>query len=110
VAYELSRSATGDVTLRYLPAAVAAGDRRPLLTVGTYPYRDAFGALEALAKQLGTVSNPVSGGGIAVYRAGLPRNVYLAYPGVELEIEIFSPSESEAHSLARSRLLRPIGS
>src|SRR2546421_344684 len=52
--YELTRT-TDRVYIRYLPAGAKVGDRRPFLTVGTYPMRNAFGVIDSGSRQQGVV-------------------------------------------------------
>jgi hypothetical protein len=108
VTYELRRAARGDTFLRYLPAGVPIGDRRAFLTVGTYPLANAFSATKALAKEPRVASKKVAGGGLAVYRLAKPTNVYVAYPRLDYQIEVFSASPVDARRLATSGDLHPV--
>jgi len=107
--YELQRTTSGNVFLRYLPAGVAAGDRRAFRTIGTYPLRNAYAATEGLSKQAGSVSRTLAGGWLAVYRRARPTNVYLARPGLGYQLEVFDPSSAAARQLVLSGKLRPVG-
>lgn len=107
--YELKRTSDGSVFLRYLPAGTAAGDPAPFRTVGTYPFPAAYSATHRLAEEAGTVWFDAPGGGIAVYRRSRPTNVYLAWPGVAYQVEVFDPSAAAARRLALSARLRRLG-
>lgn len=108
--YELTRTAGDRVFVRYLPAGVAVGNRRADYTiVGTYPTPRALKVLRNLAKQPGEKSAPVPGGGIAVYGISKPTNVYVAYPGSNVQIEVFDPSSTRALLLATSGRVVPVG-
>lgn len=105
---ELSRTAEGNVLVRYLPAGAAAGDRRPSLTVGTYPVGNGFEATLAAASDPGAVRVKVADGAVAFYNADRPTSVYLAYPGSGEQIEVFDPSPARARALVESGAVRPV--
>jgi hypothetical protein len=101
--YELSRTSEGLTYIRYLPKSAPIGDSHAkYLSVGTYPVKDAPGAVRAMAKRLGVTPSTLSGGAIAVQDTKHPQSVYLAYPGSNLQIEVFDPSPSVARHLALS--------
>jgi hypothetical protein len=106
--YELTRSVDGSTALRYLPAGVPVGDKREFLTIGTYPVSDAYAVTKAVTGEQGAVSKALPNGAIAVYRPASPTSVYVASPGVEVQIEVFSPSPALARELATSGLLKPV--
>lgn len=108
--YELTRTADGNVYVRYLPPGIPVGAREPnYLTIGTYPRPRALRALRGLARRDASVSFRLTGGGLAVYRRSRPSSVYLAFPGEDVQIEVFDPSAERARRLARSGQVRPIG-
>ena len=101
--YELTRTTDNRVFIRYLPKDVPVGIRQAKYTIiGTYPVDNAFKVLRQLAKKPGekTFSAPVSG--FAVYSEAQPNNVYLAYPGSNLQIEVYDPSPQQARRLITS--------
>ncbi len=101
--YEFSQTADGRVYVRYLPKGLKAGDRRPLLTVGTYSMSNAFAATQAVAREKGTaVPILVGKGGVAFYTVANPTNSYLAYPGSDYQVEVFSPAAGVARLLVAS--------
>jgi hypothetical protein len=109
--YELTRTSSGRIFIRYLPPGVEVGNRTAEYTiVGTYPVPD---ALEVLKKQLSTQqgqkSAPAPGGGLAVYNISAPGNVYVAYPGSDVQIEVFDPSAKRALRLVTSGRVAPVG-
>ena len=108
--YEFSRIRTGNVYLRYLPVGVEAGDKQPFLTIGTYPLKGAFATVQTLTKMPGAVSRDLADGGLAYYHPDHPQNVYLAYPNLDYQIEVYSPSSAEeARDLVMSGRVRPLG-
>jgi hypothetical protein len=103
VTYELTRTRDGSVYVRYLPRGVSVGDRRPdYLTVGTYPQKDAREVLKATAakNQIPTLRLPR--GGLALVDARHPTSVYVAYPAVDLQVEVYDPSPGRARQLVTS--------
>ena len=107
--YELTQTSQGNIYVRYLPAGVDVNDPRPnFLTVGTYPRRNAYASLKKLSTKPGSVSRQLAGGGISVYSKQDPRSVYLAYPGKNVQIEVYDPSARRAQHLVLAGLVRPL--
>jgi hypothetical protein len=107
--YELTETRSGAFHVRYLTAGTAAGDRRPaFLTVSTYPYRRAYAITTASAKRGGMVSKQAPAGGIAAWSTRRPSNVYLAYPGSDFLVEVFSPRPEQARELVVAGDVGPI--
>jgi hypothetical protein len=105
--YELTRTSTGNVFVRYLPRGVHVGDKRAAFTtVGTYPYPGALAALKAVPH---ATTTKLAGGGVLVSTASDPRSVHLAYPGVDYQIEVYDPVAGRARTIALSGRVRPVG-
>src|SRR6476661_4248849 len=52
--YELTQTSKGYIYIRYLPKGVQIGDRRPnFTTIGTYPYKNAYGTLQKAGTRKG---------------------------------------------------------
>jgi hypothetical protein len=108
--YELTRTANGRIFVRYLPGDAPVGTRKAAYTiVGTYPVSNAYGVLRQLATKKGETSFSAPHGGLAVYQTSHPTNVYLAYPGSNLQIEVFDPSPEHARELITSGDVAPVG-
>jgi hypothetical protein len=108
--YELTQTAGGNIYIRYLPLTAALGAPRPdYLTVGTYPFRRAVPTLRRLARRQRAVSARLEGGGFAVASGPRARNAYLAYPGADVQVEVFHPTPGRALQLARSGRIAPLG-
>jgi hypothetical protein len=106
--YELTETRAGNIYIRYLPPGVKVGDpRSSFLIVVTYPYRNAFAALHAVAKGNGKT---IPRGGLAVPSAGYPKSVHLAFPGVDYQIEVYDPTPAVARAVAYSGDVRSVGS
>jgi hypothetical protein len=107
--YELTRTTLDRIYVRYLPKGVAVGTtaaRYPL--VGTYPVNDAYDVLKELAKADDEGSFTLPKGGFAVYNNSTPTNIYLAYPGSDVQIEVFDPSAVRARELIQSGRVVPV--
>jgi hypothetical protein len=108
--YELTRTKSDNVYVRYLPKGVPVGDQRAdFLTIGSYPQVNPMRSIGAALKRKGTTRFVVPGGGVAVQYAAHPTSVYVAFPGSSLLIEIFEPSPAQARAVARSGAIRPLG-
>ena len=101
--YELTRTSDNRVFIRYLPKGVPVGIRQAAYTiVGTYPVENAYKVLQGLAKKPDESSFSAPSGGFAVYSTTQSNNVYLAYPGSNLQIEVYDPSPQQARRLITS--------
>jgi hypothetical protein len=104
--YELTRTASGNVFVRYLPTGAKVGAKGAnFLIVVTYPYANALQALENVANGRGI---PLPGGGIAVVDQKYPKSVHLAYPNVNYQVEVYDPSPARSLQVARSGAVRPV--
>jgi hypothetical protein len=106
--YELSELSDGRIYVRYLPKGANVGAQQPFRTVGTYPLRDAFSAVKAIAQRPGATQIKLPNGGIAVTDPAHPTSVYIAYPQGKVEIEVFDPSQTRARNLVRTGVIVPV--
>jgi hypothetical protein len=107
--YELRQDAGDKTYVRYLPRGTVAGAKVPALTVGSYGLADAFAVTKRSAGQSGAVQVPVTGGGIAFYSKSTPMSVYIAYPGTNVQIEVYDPSPGRAKELVTTGKIAPVG-
>jgi len=106
---EITDTKDGRVYARYLTGDAEVGDPRPgFLTVGTYPFKDAFGALEKAAKESGATVQHGDNGALIVTNKSRPTSVYIAYPDQDLQIEVYDPSPERALSIATSGDVTPV--
>jgi hypothetical protein len=104
--YELTRTADNRSIVRYVPPGVVAGSNvGRYLSVATYPFIGAFGALQDVANGRGSV---LPDGGLAVVNASYPSAVHLAFPLVEYQVEVYDPSPTRARAIAMSGKVRAI--
>jgi hypothetical protein len=105
--YELHRTANGNVYIRYLPQGVAAGaPGAKYLTVATYPFRSALPALNNVTSGRHVA---IASGGVVLVSPTYDKSVHLAYPKVNYQVEVYSPTPGEALSLAQSGQIQPAG-
>ena len=104
--YELTRTTSANVYVRYLPPGVDAGaPKGNYLIVATYPFPGAFDALKKAAHGR---ERQVPGGAIALVDAGYPQSVHLAWPDVDYQIEVYHPSPARALAVALSGGVKPV--
>ena len=105
--YEVTRTRTGTVYLRYLGPTLRVGDVRPALTVVTYPLEN---ALERMQANPGKRSSriPLPDSGLALIDPSRPTNVHFAYPGQAVQVEVYAPSPGLARRLVLSGVIRPL--
>ena len=103
--YELTRTQTGNVLIRYLPPGAKVGTRKPELTIATYPYPHALQALKNVAAGQG---RRLPGGGLALVDANSSKSVHIAYPRVNYQVEVFDPSAARSQRVAFSGGVRPV--
>jgi hypothetical protein len=107
--YELTETRKGAIHVRYLPEGTPAGDKRAaFLTVSTYPYARAYAVTSASAERPGMAGRPAPAGGIAAWSRRRPTNVYLAYPGSDVLVEVFHPDPEQARQMATTGDVGPI--
>lgn len=100
---ELSRPEAGRTYVRYLTDGARAGDPRPIfLTVGTYDRPHPAQELRRQGKSEGAVLGEAPGGAVVYYDRRRPQSVYLAYPGVKAQIEVYDPDVKQALRLVNS--------
>ena len=103
--YELTRTTTGKIFVRYLPPGTQVGSKKATyLIVATYPFRNALKALTDLTTQHQV---KIPGGGIAIVDASHPQSVHLAYPGSNNQVEVYDPSPKRSLAIVKSGAVRP---
>jgi hypothetical protein len=107
---ELTSEGSGNVYLRYLPPGTEAGDPNAgFLTIGTYPVPDPVDALRRTVAKSGASLGRTAGGGVTLVNPASRGSVYLAYPGSDLQIEVYDPAPGKALQLIRSGTIGPVG-
>jgi hypothetical protein len=106
--YELMESPEGRIFVRYLPLRDGPSSNG-LLTVATYPIDDGAAALERTARQDDSkeIASSDDGAVVLIDRES-EENAHLAYPGEDVQVEIFSPVPGEALRIAARDKVEPI--
>lgn len=108
-AYELTRTETGNVFVRYLDSEDEVGETRPtFLIVGTYPVESAHDLVVAAAEEDGAITDESPDGMLVVSNEAVPTSVYLSSPGSEVQIEVYDPDPERAMEVATSGDVQPI--
>jgi hypothetical protein len=108
-AYELTRTTDGRIYVRYLPSRAMVGDPSArYLTVGTYPEKNAFRAIQRATHRPGAVSVNLPHGGLLVFNTSTPKSVYFGYPAANYQVEVYDPSPEQARALVLGGAVRPI--
>jgi hypothetical protein len=104
--YEFWRLESGSIFVRYLPPGVRVGaPSSKFLIVGTYRIAHAFDAVKTFCGR-GAVAGPH--GSIYCPRPGAPKSVYVAFPKVDYEIEVYDPSPKVSRAIAAAGRVRPV--
>ena len=107
-ALEVTDGGAQGLFVRYVPAP---GDepRSPSTTVATYPVKRAYPIAVRSGRARDAVTERLGSGAVAVWRRSRPTNVYVAFRGAEVLVEVFDPQPARALDLARSGRLAPAG-
>jgi len=107
---ELVESDSDRVYVRYLDEGVEPGVRSAaFLTIATYPEQDPVAALRREAKKRKNAEIARGkDGGVVLIDPDKPNSVYVAYPGDQFQIEVYSPDVREALKLATSGAVDPV--
>ena len=99
--YTINASAKGQIYLRYLPNGQGLSDTNAnYRVIATYDVQDAFKSTQAAANQSNGISLSNPDGAAVFYNKATPTNVYMAYPNLNYQIEIFDPHENTSINLA----------
>lgn len=102
--YSLNSSTAGQVFIRYVPKGEECDDVRPnFRVIATYEEVDAFATTESAGTTADGVSLLNTDGSIVYFNKNVPTNIYVAYPGINYQIEIYDPDPKEAVSLATTQ-------
>lgn len=105
---ELDQAAEDRTYIRYLTEGAEAGDPRPFLTVSSYEVDDPAAALRSQGSEPDGVLASAPDGGIVYFSREAPESVYLAYPGVDVQVEVFAPDFQQALGLVTSGEITPV--
>jgi hypothetical protein len=109
VEYEVSRLPEGRTYVRYLPEGEEVESKTPFLTVGSYELADALKEITKLGQKPGAILVEIAGGGSAYAEGPEATSAYLAFPGVDTQVEVYDPQGGRALKLIRSGAIVPVG-
>ncbi len=99
--YTLAVPADGQAYVRYLPEGQGIEDTKPnYVVIATYTTTDAFNSTQAAGNTSNGVSFISAAGAAIYYSKDNPTNVYVAYPNLNYQIEIFNPIAATALEIA----------
>jgi hypothetical protein len=107
---EYTRRTDGTTFVRYLAGHAKAGDPSAgYVVVATYSQPDAYQRVSAIASRAQLQEARVGDGGIAITRPGRPQNIYLVYPKLPYQIEVYAPTPQRARRLVFAGSIKPVG-
>jgi hypothetical protein len=108
--YTLDVTDAGAAFVRYLPNGEGANDTaKNYLIVATYRVNAAYDAVRTAGNEQDGIGLLTSDGAAVYYNKNAATNVYLAYPGQDLQIEVFDPTPGKALQLVNTiGLVKPI--
>jgi len=107
--YVLQTLTNGQTTVRYVPKDGNPNEANAIYRViGSYPIKGAFDVTKKAAEDPNSTMVTNADGSIVVYNKTKTTNVYVAFPNVDVQIEIYDPS-GQALALATSGRIVPIG-
>jgi len=109
VEYEVSRLDEGRTYVRYLPQGEEAESKQPFLTVGSYQEQDALANLRKLGRSSGAILVDIAGNGSAYAESAKATSAYMAFPDLDVQVEVYDPEGGKALELIRSGAIVPIG-
>lgn len=99
--YTLAVPADGQAYVRYLPNGQGIEDTKPnYVVIATYTTTDAFTATQAAGNTTNGVTFINTEGAAVYYNKDTPTNVYVAYPNLNFQIEVFDPIAATALEIA----------
>lgn len=108
--YEVTWAPKGNVLVRYLTGGATVGTKsQKFLIVATYPESEAYAQAVKGSRVKGALVLHLANGGLGVSQAKIPHSVYVAYPGLPVLIEVYSPSPAVARRLVISGQITRVG-
>jgi hypothetical protein len=106
---EYTRRTDGTTFVRYLTGDAKAGDPSArYVVVATYAQPNAYERVSAIASRTHLFEARLDDGGTAITRPGRPQNIYLLYPKLPYQIEVYAPTPSRARQLVFAGAIKPV--
>jgi len=107
--YELTETDSGRIYVRYLRGDAKAGDPgADFITVATYPSEDGVAKLRQAAAAGSGPELGRTGDGAVLLADPAATSAYLAYPGGDVQVELYSPEPGQARRLAAAGAVREV--
>jgi hypothetical protein len=106
VGYELEVRGDGSAFVRYV--RTGSGGAKDASVVATYPSATAFADVRAAGRRDGSTTIRLPNGGVAAYERARPTNVFVAFPGVAAQIEVFDASPARARAIVARGGVQPV--
>jgi len=99
--YSINATTPGQVFIRYIPKGMDCGSTEAKFRViATYSETDAYNSTLQAGNQAEGVSLSNPDGSVVYFSKNAPNNVYVAYPNLDYQIEIYDPDAKTAVTLA----------
>lgn len=99
--YSVNTTNSGEVFLRYVQKGQSCdSNSKDFRVIATYSVSGAYDSTKKAGSQANGVSLANQDGSVVYFNKDLPTNVYLAYPGINYQIEIYDPNPKSAVSIA----------
>ena len=99
--YSINTTTPGQVFVRYILKGMDCGSTESnFRVIATYAEADAFNSTQQAGNQAEGVSLANPDGSVVYFNKNAPKNVYIAYPGIDYQIEIYDPDPKTAVTLA----------
>ena len=72
------------------------------------PLDEFTAARNALAKESGQLKVKVPGGAVGATSTADPKSIHVAFPGDDVQVEVFAPSPATARHVVTSGQVRPV--
>ena len=106
---EFTEERNGALFVRYLTHNAPRGIKGAnYLIVASYKFPNAYNSLKKLAKTNGVSLLSTPDGGIVYVRPHFQKSVLMAWPKLNLEVEVYDPSPIRARQIATSGDVKPI--
>lgn len=99
--YSINTSTAGQVFVRYvLKGQNCDSESKDFRVIATYSVTGAYDSTKAAGSQSNGVSLANPDNSIVYFNKDVPTNVYLAYQGIDYQIEIYDPNPKDAVTIA----------
>lgn len=106
---EYTQKTDGTTYVRYLTGTATAGaPGAGYVVVATYRQPDAFARVKQSAQRQHLFVADLPNGALAVTRPARPQNIYVVYPHVPYQIEVYTPKQAETRRIVFAGRIQPV--